>query len=195
MSGLKLFKLAMFSSIACIGFSLLATTLEHLVDLSANANILVYRWSSQVAIIKFHKHLEKSQALQLPLGAYYNNKKPLPDLLKERGSLLNDHSLWKKILSSPLEVHSKTNCWQPSLYLFNKLGIQVKWHAWQVTLEPPLEEAPQLRHFIIYTATGEDLDKWGIAQHTPCWIENHDTVHKWAMFLMDIESPKSSNLP
>jgi hypothetical protein len=172
-----------------------AMTLNELVKPPSSPTFFIYRWSSQVVLIQFNQSLDEATGLQMPLNDYYKNKTPLPMLLKQQGFPLNEASIWKKLLSSPLRPHPNPPSWRPSLYFLNKLGLKIDWNVWQITLETPLEEAPQLRHFTLYTLRGEDLENYGLFQNIPCWIENHDTLHKWSMFLMDIYPHPSAPSP
>lgn len=164
-------------------------TLQELIKFQpGHPCVLVYRWSNQIALIEAKETGFHGLSLQMPLATYYKTPKPLKKELEEKGIRLSEHSAWQQLLSTSLEVHPNPGKWRPKLDVFKRLGIQVEWQVWKINLQKPLEENPDLRSFIVYTASGPDLDKLGLPQNAPYWIENRDTVHKWAMFLMDVES-------
>lgn len=182
-------KCVLFFSFICHSLDLEALTLGQFIESGSSVDsILVYRWSAQVALIETAEKEGERLTLQLPLSEYYRKKNSLKELLKKEGQDMSQYSsIWKKLLSSTLEESNQKVSWLPNLFIFKKLNISPNWKVWKITLDSPLEEARELKHFTIYTASGPDLERAGLPQNWPYWIENHDTVHKWAMFLIDAQ--------
>lgn len=149
---------------------------------------LAYRHQNYVTLLQFTPLQQRPwSSKNIPAHLFENIQKNFNQKSDESSSI---PIFWEKILDSPLYPCKSDRSWRPQLPLLKAIQSDIEWLIFRLELPQELQTSPH-QSLTLYVAIGSGLEKLGLPNPWPYWIENHDTLHKWATYLIAFEKAGS----
>lgn len=179
---------------------LYASTLNELCPILKQGDAFAYRCGQEIAIFEVET-VEPLSIAQYRLKSYeFFSRKPWTqwlETLKEQpdAKITTPNNLLSMLLKLELYPILKERSWRPRLDILKHVQGAIKWELFQAKLEPDFEESLAGKRIVLYFPYGEGVAKLGLPQHWPYWIENHEHVHKWVVYLVGYHSTQHPPYP